>query len=365
MNKRNNARGLTQVTANKIRKRIEGKLYPAGEALPPERVLAEELEVSRITIRRSLEILTDAGCIERRPGVGNFVIEHIHREKKTGLKSVGLIVGQIDNPYYSSLAKHFEQLLAERNMSLLLSVTGDNPEEDDRALERMVREQVKGIIVAVPPDETRRSELKKLNGTDISMVVLGKPGDGTSTPWDSVSSNDRSGLEAAVNHLVELGHSRIAYINAMIPGRREPRFSIMRELLKSHKLTDKYCIDAGVPDFEGGRIGLEKLLKIGGATAAIAINDVTALGMMQRAVELGVSIPGDLSIVGIDDIPQASMSSVPLTTLGTPTGEIAKFAVERLFSRIEGYDGRPIHISLEPELIVRATTAPPTNNKDV
>lgn len=353
---RSNARGLTQATASAIRERIEDHRYPVGEALPPERVLGEDFGVSRITIRRSLKILEDAGLIERRAGVGNFVLGQ--QQSGQGAQCVGLIVGQIDNPYYAAMAKHVEQLLTTRDMSLLLSVTGDDPKEDRCALERMVREEVRGLIVGVPPDEVRSRELRKLIGTDICAVVLGRPCDPESALWDSVSSNDRSGLERVIDHLTGLGHSRIAFINAMSPGRRESRLAIMRELLKVRDLTDKYCIEVDTPGFPGGRIGLERLLETNEATAAIAINDITALGMMQRAAELGISIPKDLSLVGIDDIPQASMSAVPLTTLGTPTEEVARYAAERLFARIEGDDSRPVHLTLEPELIIRATTAP-------
>ena len=190
------------------------------------------------------------------------------------------------------------------------------------------------------------------------MVIIGGRQDGVAL--DSVDSDNRAGMTAAIDHLVELGHTRIGFLSAMAFGRVDMRMQLTAEILRARGLEPSHLVSVDTPDLLGGRLALDTLLaRDERPTAVLCTNDITAIGAVQRAFELGVSIPEEFSIVGYDDIPMASMAAVPLTTVAVPLDELAELAFERLSARAEGYEGSPIHLAVEPRLIVRGSTAAP------
>jgi LacI family transcriptional regulator len=338
-----------------LRARIEKELYEGGSPLPPERELAEECGVSRVTLRRALRLLVEEGAIERRPGVGNFVVDRTHRVA-SGSRSVGLLVQQIDNPYFATLARHMAAMLSSHGLNLIVAGTDQDPKNERACLARMAREGVAGLVLSLPPETRAGETARALAGTGIPVVMLGDDREGL--PHDLVRIDDRAGIELALDHLTGLGHTRIGYIMAVAHKRGEKRKDLVRDSLARRGLGTGHIVEVDAPDFEGGKAGIDRILsRRSRPTAILTTNDITALGALQRAVERGIDVPGELSILGYDDIPMAAMATVPLTTVSNPTDEIAALAVERLLARMNPGSGRRVEVLLEPKLVVRASTA--------
>jgi LacI family transcriptional regulator len=200
----------------------------------------------------------------------------------------------------------------------------------------------------------------RLAAAGISVVVAA--GTPAGAEIDSITTDNRAGIELAVDHLLELGHRRVGYISAYPRQMHDLRLRLMRETLaaRSLPLDDDLLACPREADAEGGRRGMRWLLeRQPPPTAVVAINDVAAVGALREARSAGVAVPGELSLVGFDDIPMAASAEVPLTTVRQPIAEIARLVVERLSARMEGHEGKAMSIRLAPELVVRESTAPP------
>ena len=183
----------------------------------------------------------------------------------------------------------------------------------------------------------------------------------------SVSVNDRVGSELAVTHLIEQGHRHIGFVGGPVS-----LSQVSQRLAGAHAAIEA----AGLPpsaltmietprlDVAQGRATGERLAAIAPRqrpTAAFCANDLLALGLLQDTVRRGLSVPGDLAIVGYDDIDFAAAAAVPLTSVRQPRSQLGKAAMEMLIE--EGTDGkghRHRQIVFEPELIIRESTVPRT-----
>ena len=349
-------RGRSLIVLRELRRRIADGAYPLETKLPSERNLAEEFEVSRVTIRKSLEILGNDGMITRRPGLGS-IVSAAAPVAPSAPPNIGFVVQQLSNPYYSAFASALEEVLRAHDLNMILAGTGQNPDEELRCLQRMSELQVRGVLLCVPDHLHHPGAMKAFLNRRLPVVIIG--GRQAGIALDTVDSDNQAGMTAAVDHLLELGHTRIGFLSAMAYGRSDVRMELTAELLRARGLEPGPTVTVDTPDLAGGRLAFDGLLEQKNRpTAVLCTNDITAIGAIQRAFELGVSIPGEVSIVGYDDIPMASMATVPLTTVAVPLDQLAELAFERLSARAEGYAGGPIHLTIEPRLVERASTAP-------
>jgi len=187
----------------------------------------------------------------------------------------------------------------------------------------------------------------------------------------SVSVDNELGARLAGQHLVGLGHRRIGFLSGPIKtssraGRLDGLKAAMAKagLALDPGLVWQGAGIGGYGDTEGpelGRIGIRELLsRDDPPTAVVALNDMYAMGAYAGARDLGASIPGDVSIVGFDDVDLAAVVHPALTTVRQPLAVMAEASVGALIRVLEGTDeGQEAHVSAMPQLIVRASTAPP------
>ena len=170
----------------------------------------------------------------------------------------------------------------------------------------------------------------------------------------------------AVDYLASMGHREIAFLGAPLTriSRREALEGFKIGMMKNVILSDIEEEIGGSYEFENGRILAERFMKLQNRpTAIMAVNDMTAIGIMQWLMLEGrVSIPGQVSIIGFDNVYLAKMVPPPLTTIQQPAYETGKLALKLLMDRINGGGSDVYSISLEPELIIRGTVRD-LNNK--
>ncbi|MEJ7792717.1 MAG: LacI family DNA-binding transcriptional regulator [Gaiellaceae bacterium] len=270
-------------------------------------------------------------------------------------QTIALLLPDIANPFYAALVKGIQQrALAAGSMMLLCTTEGD-PEREEQYLSLLRAKQVDGVLVdglVLPPER-----IADFVREGLPIVCLDRDIDSTSVPL--VQVDNRLGARLATEHLLSLGHTRIAHV-AGAPGLRisDERVEGYRTALVAADVEhDPALVAVGSFTEEGGYKAAHELLAASELTAIFAANDLSALGALHAIAESGRRVPDEVSVVGFDDLRLARHTTPPLTTIHQPAFEIAERATQLLLDLAGGRDvPQRLHL-LEPELVVRGSTA--------
>jgi len=293
------------------------------------------------------------------------------RQLKTGHSTIiGLIVPSVANPFYGIFAQHVEAAALANGYQVLLGNSSRDPEREKKYAEELWGYGVRGLIFG--------SSLMDLGHLD-NLIVRGlhvvaferSTQDNDQTLIDSVGIDNNLVSRLAIKHLLSLGHRRIGFLSGPIRtvNRIERLAGYQATLVEAGIEPDPELVWDFMPNsgnygdahaFDLGRQGTQELLsRSNPPTAIFAINDMFAFGAYLGARDLGLSIPTDLSVVGMDDIPFTEIVHPTLTTVRQPIAQIAHMAVKRLIARLQGtIKETQDHQILRPQLIVRSSTAP-------
>jgi LacI family transcriptional regulator len=274
---------------------------------------------------------------------------------RSGLVVLG--VRHLANPRWTEMALAMESLLREHSMSLVLLSIGTERDRELAALEQMRRLRAEGVAIAMAHAEP--GDFERLRRAGIHVVTLaGFVADPT---MDAVYPDRPRGVEIAVEHLARLGHRRIAVFDSTANQRAmETRVEAHLAVLRRFDLEADRSLVVGVEQATMAAAGeVAPCVRDSGATAVIAIGDVLAIGLWLALEKLGVRVPADISIVGMDDIELSVAVRTGLTTIAFERHEQARQVVDLLLARMNGTGpSGPIHRRLEPRLLVRGSTAP-------
>lgn len=290
--------------------------------------------------------------------------------KRQRTDTIGLVLGDIANPFSGELARAVRDVTAQRGYNLFICISEHSAKEDVAAFDALTDHQVDGIIVATRSNRVGDQHLVEMIERGVSVVCIGR--DFHHENADSVTADALHGGFQATQHLIDLGHKKIAFIGAtMSSGKNLKRFQGYLKALKTNGLIIEERFITGnteaseeAPGYSTERLGYEAMKRLlvlpNRPTAVFARNDFTAIGAINAIKESGLSIPNDISIVGFDDIPTAIHTSPALTTVRQPTRRQGSLAAEFLLRRIEAKESveREEKI-LECELIVRDSTDSP------
>jgi LacI family transcriptional regulator, galactose operon repressor len=329
------------------------------------RDVAAQTGLSIATVSRVLNGRDDVSA-ETRELVRKVVQEHgytVSRSARslsagrTGL--VGVLVPLVYPVYFSAILSGAAEALYEQDMRLLLSPTGHEHDREVSLIDRLVHGETDGALVVLPEESS--AELERLLDDGYRFVVVDPR-----LPLDdripSVSAAHTAGADQAMRHLLGLGHRRIAAITG-------PRGWVATEdrrrgylaALAAAGIVPDPSLEAD-SDFEigGGREAARRLLDLADPpTAIFAFNDNLAIGAIQAARARGLSVPGDLSVVGFDDVEHATIVTPSLTTVRQPLAEMGRTAVSLLMRLLERQAFETLHVELGTRLVVRESTAAP------
>jgi DNA-binding LacI/PurR family transcriptional regulator len=262
-------------------------------------------------------------------------------ERRT--RTLGVLVSDLHNPFFAEVIDGLQAEAHERGLRIVLGTGRRDPAEEAGAVETFLQQDVDGVVLLAP----RMDGIEDVAAAVATVVVA------TRSPHaDVIVNDDALGAELAVAHLVELGHVRIAHIAAAGAAERRAGYE---SAMARHRLEP--LISAGDVTDEGGYRGARTLLAGGRPTAIFACNDLAALGALTALEEAGLSVPGDVSLVGYDNTYLASLRHIALTSVDQPGLEMGRLAVEAVDTRREQPEA-PARVRLvTPHLEARASSA--------
>ncbi|MGW4800439.1 LacI family DNA-binding transcriptional regulator [Nonomuraea sp. NPDC004297] len=274
-------------------------------------------------------------------------------------RSVGVMVRDIGNPFFSEVLPGIETRLSQEQFLLVLCSSSDSIEKETHYLQILEQHRVPGILIT--PAGSDISHLVELRRRGIGMVLLDRPG--ADSQLCAVAVDNVRGGELAGAHLLSLGHRRIAFLNGppivrQCADRREGLVKAVRAAgLDPGEVITEITL-SGLTAHEG-EAALERLPLRNGPTALFCVNDMVALGALRGLERRGVGVPHDMAIMGYDDVEFAALLSPSLTSVRQPKQQLGQAAAELLLTDARG-DVNHWHqeIVFQPELMVRASTAP-------
>jgi LacI family transcriptional regulator len=281
--------------------------------------------------------------------------------KGVSSREIGIIVPDLINPFYAQLVSAVAKQCVAHGFAPIVCSSYDSPKLEDRQIDILLRQQVAGIILS--SINNNDNSLKKLTGPGAPPLILfDQSHEGFA--GDSVSFDFFKGGYMAASYLIQCGHSNIAFVSHALD--RSSRKQIYDgycqaladagiELRKEMVLIRSAQQDSeGDVDFNNGRALAQMLLECDRLPDAVmAINDITAIGIMDSLAQRGIKMPRDLSVIGFDNIPVSAMVSPALTTIHQPALKTGREAADLLFARIADHELAPTQITIQPELVVR------------
>ena len=279
----------------------------------------------------------------------------IARSLVTGrTKTLGIVTTDVTDPFVAEVMKGAEQAAREMGYSLLFATSRRDPGQELLAARLLLGRQVDGMIVISSRAPGQYTDLLSSDGMPLVLInhELNDP------HAHSVRADNREGVRKTMTHLWELGHSRIAYVAGPTGGRssseRQEAFCEAAAFLGLPRFPEWLIEGQGLP--EDGSRALSVLASLQERpTAVVCYNDLTAIGMLAAAHEIGVRVPKDISVVGYDNIPLSAFTVPPLTTVDQPKEALGRAAVENCVRALA--EEHVPDVVLPGELVVRKSTS--------
>ncbi len=333
--------------------------------------VAKKVGVSEATVSRVLNGKTGVSDSTREAVL--TALDVLGYERPTQLRGerarlIGLVLPELQNPIFPALAEVIGGALAQRGFTPVLCCTrtASGPSEADY-VGMLLDQHVSGMVFASGHCAERAApheHYRLLHSRGIPVVLLNADIDGLAFPC--VSTDDVTAAGQAYDHLASLGHRRIGLVvgpEDHVPSQRKLAGFTERAARDTQAATGAAATGDGKPppvehalfSLEGGQAATTRLLRHG-VTGVICGSDVLALGAIRAVRRAGLSVPGDVSVVGYDDSAFMNCTDPPLTTVRQPIEAMGKAAVALLVSQIENMAVYPEELLFEPELVVRGST---------
>lgn len=352
---------LYQQIADDIKQKIAAGKLKVGDRLGSHRTLAQTYGVSLIVVKQALTELIRAEILYARVGKGTFVARATEPVNLQQHKSIGIVLRQLDIPFFSQVVQFIEDEAYKAGYNMLLSMSAGRRDKEEAQLDHFQQIGVDGLIIAsMDPGHQASPAVQALHAAGVPYVHISYVEERT---YYMVGTDNEHGAFLATEHLIQQGYQRIGYLG----GERFNRLSALRQKGYQRAL-EMYGLpyDPSLvynelvgPGWQRQRSGLAFGKKIAQAAnrpdAFFVYNDVGALAMQEALLGAGLHLPDDMGLVGFDDIERAAYVSVPLTTIRQPVRAIAQEAFATLLKRI-AHQPAPVRTVLKPELVVRASS---------
>jgi LacI family transcriptional regulator len=330
--------------------------------------------MKRVAERAGVSIATVSRVINRNGYVAPYLqekvllaMESLHYQpsalarglRRQETQTVGVLVPQLAQPFFSSLAYVIERTLFARQYRAFLCSAEEDLEKESAYIEMLLRQRVDGIILV--PTGQSLVNVERLLRIKVPVVLVDRDLRGLSV--DRILSNNFDGAYQIGRHLIELGHDRIGLVGApLYSGSMARRLAGVKKALSEAgiELADELMVMGANEQFELGFTATRRLLQLPRPpTAVIALTDVIGVGALHAAWKAGLTLPRDLSVTGFDDVALASYTLPELTTVAQPVTKMGEQAVQRLLERIGNSELDARRTVLPTRLVVRSSTTSP------
>jgi DNA-binding LacI/PurR family transcriptional regulator len=308
-------------------------------------VMREQPNVSEA---RRTRVLEAAGRLGYRP---NAMARNLASRRT---RTVGVVLDDLANPFFAEIAGGVELLASQLGYQMLIGAGGRQARRERTALSTLLEYRVDGVILVSPRMQV--SDIRAA-AAEAPVVMVSRRVRGIDA--DFVVIDEDHGVELVLDHLVGLGHRRITHVDGG-PGAGGPqrRGAFLRGM-ERRRLGAGAAVIHGDFTEEAGVSAARRLLEEPALpTAVFAANDLVAAGLLGGLEQAGVDVPGDVSIVGYDNISLAHLAHVSLTTVHQPRSDMGQMALELLLDRVHNRRDNIVRV-VEPSLVVRTTTGPP------
>ena len=287
-----------------------------------------------------------------------FVRNESARQLRAGTsRTLGYVMLDATNPFFTDVAQGIELAAEAADLSLFLCNSNNSSSREDAHVARLLQQRVQGILIT--PVNPHSPALTAASQQRLPLVLVDRAR--RDNAFCSVSVDDVLGGWLAVMHLIERGHTRVAFIGgAMNIGQVRERLEGARKAWAESDLPpdDLVVLETSDLSIREGLAAMERLAGVPGRpTAAFCANDMIALGLLQRSMGLGLRVPADLAIIGFDDIDFAGAAAVPLSSVRQPRIELGKSAAQLLLDETTQPDHEHRQVVFTPAVVGRASTA--------
>jgi DNA-binding LacI/PurR family transcriptional regulator len=333
--------------------------------------LAARLGVANSTVGRALadhpgisdETKSKVRALARELGYVTHASAQIMRGRPSTL--IGLIIPDIENDFYATMAKSLAEECNQEGFQLVLSVTEDNPDTEAQHIRALVSARAAGVVI-VPTSTTLPETAAMLKMLPVVQMIRRS----TAIESDSLIIEETRGMHEATTHLLKLGHTRIAYIGASEElSTGKARLQGFRQALEDRGAGKvQPAVWTGPPRASDARQAFQDLVDKHRPSAVIAGGARLTIGVLEAVTERDLSVPSDISIIGFGDSAWYKWWGSGLTTIGLPIKDIASAAGSQLLRRIKdkqkSVDVRTLFMSVHhPNLIVRGSTRAPSEKR--
>jgi LacI family transcriptional regulator len=312
-------------------------------------VLNRPDKVAAGTVARVLQAIDELG----------FIRNDAARQLRAGQsKTVGLVVLDVRNPFFTDLARGAEDHAAKAGLTVILGNSDESSEREAAYLDLFEEQRVHGVLISPFGDITAR--LERLRQRGIPAVLVDRSSGDAS--FSSVSVDDLAGGRLAVEHLIAQGRKRIAFVGGPMEIRQvTDRLAGARSAASAHPDVSLEVLEIEALSVLAGRaagVGIARRPAAERPDAVFAANDLVAMGVLQALMMQGadIDVPRDVALIGYDDIDFASAAVVPLSSIRQPSALIGQTAVEILLEQAADASTPPRQVVFEPELVVREST---------
>lgn len=343
-----------------------------------QKTIKDVAELAGVSVATASRVLSDSGypvrpqlrqrvkeAAEKLEYAPNIIAQSLRRDVN---RDIALIVPNLSNPFYLQAVLGVGEAISATDHNLIFCNTMHDPEREQSFLRQLYERQVKGVILSSVDTDTET--VRKYIRMGMRFVFLDQLLEGVECP--GINYDSQSGARMAVEHLLALGHKKIAFATTSLV-----RFT-RTEIFKGYQ---DALLSAGIPydpallyersiskagrgsDYElniGRQIAREFLDRGCPATAILCVNDMVAIGLIQTLVQKGVRVPEQVSVIGFDDIPIAEAYLPALTTVHYPAQEIGRLAGIMLLDSMNSEGSQTeLNVRLSPKLMIRDSAAPP------
>jgi DNA-binding LacI/PurR family transcriptional regulator len=368
--------------AQYFRDKVRDGTFKPNSAIPSEFEIAREFNISRSTVRQAILELVHEEILVRVSGKGTYVSSDPFKQKFLARSGViGLIQPYLRDSFLTLITLSIESTTRTKGYQLMLSITDNKYEQHQRSVRQLLSKKVDGLIIFLPDNYPLDEITISLMEQRFNFVLIDRYIPNIDVSY--VVSDNLGGAYQAVEHLIKLGHHRIGIVT-----RSSLQTTSVRDRVDGYK---RALLDYGLPfdqslvcdrlktsaselEFFGTARGnsqhdvevmVEFLKNKERPSAIFAINDLVALAVVEAASLVGLRIPDDLALVGFDDIDIVSHLETPLTTMAQDKYAIGAQAAEFLIDKIEGRERGNRQIVIPTKLIVRRSTAPAREARQV